>query len=174
MKQPTFTHLAKFQFTASSTIPAVGRITSKTNSKHNWKFNAGNPTLRSLANITQATKPFAARTQARRKILFATLVESTEGATSIDDNGFCLFTGLLSIRSSTPKPNRQSHDSWNRKPKVWQGCNQSSYRKAITASSILIQAPRALKASNRVKAHEISSLLRTSLVSPVIGYYPRQ
>jgi nitrogen-specific signal transduction histidine kinase len=54
--------------------------------------------------------------------------------------------------------------------KVWQGCNQSSYRKAITASSILIQAPRALKASNRVKARELCSLLRTSRVSLVIGY----
>ncbi len=119
VKQPTFTHLANFQFTASSTIPTVGRITSKTNSKHNWKFNAGNPTLRSLVNITQATQPFATRIQARRKILFATLVESTEDPTSIDDNGFCLFTSLLSIGSSTPSSNaHRNHHYLSAMPKA--------------------------------------------------------
>lgn len=87
-KHPTFTHLANFQFTSSSRIPIIGRITSKTNSKHNWKSNAGNPTLRSLVNIAQATKVLAAITQAPRKILFSTLEERP---TPTNDKGSSLF-----------------------------------------------------------------------------------
>src|ERR1700745_3878548 len=89
MKQPTLTHLANLQLTSSSTIPIIGRITSKTNSKHNWKFNSGNPTLRSLVNIAQATKVFAAKTQATRTILFSTLEERP---TSTSDKALSLFT----------------------------------------------------------------------------------
>jgi hypothetical protein len=88
VKQPTFTHLANFQFKSSSPIPITGRITSKTNSKHNWKLNAGNPTLRSLVNIAQATMIFAAKTQAPRKILFSTLEERP---TSTNDKGLSFF-----------------------------------------------------------------------------------
>src|SRR5271169_1472632 len=66
----------------------IGRITSKTNSKHNWKSNVGNPTLRSLVNIAQATKVFAAKTQAPRKILFSTLEVRPS---STNDKGLSLF-----------------------------------------------------------------------------------
>ena len=56
--------------------------------RDSWKFNAGNPTLRSLVNIAQATKVFAAKTQAPRKILFSTLEERP---TSTNDKGLSFF-----------------------------------------------------------------------------------
>lgn len=101
VKQPTFTNLAKFQFASSSAIPVNGRITSKTNSNHNWKCNSllGNPTLRSLVNINQAIQPFAAKTHANRRILFNALLKRTEGPISINDKGFLLFI-VLTHRST--------------------------------------------------------------------------
>src|SRR5258707_14481629 len=76
-KQPTLAHFADSQFKSSRAIPAIGRTTSKTNSKHNWKSkNAGNPTLRSLVNIAQATTVFSAKTQTIRSILLTTLEKS--------------------------------------------------------------------------------------------------
>jgi hypothetical protein len=89
VKQPAFTHLANFQFASSSTIPIKGRLTSKTNSKHNWKSTSppGNPTLRSLVNNNQATPAFAAKTQAARKTLFIIPVQNTKNPTSIGNVG---------------------------------------------------------------------------------------
>src|SRR5208283_73731 len=102
VKQPTFTHPANFQFTTSSTMPTTGRITSTTNSKHNWKSNsAGNPTLRSLVNINQDTQTFAVKTQARRMILFIAWVESSEGAPSINEKRFRLSIKDGSLREKS-------------------------------------------------------------------------
>ena len=95
-KQPTFTHLANFQFISSSAIPNIGRITSTTNSNHNWKMKPplGNPTLRSLVNINQATQAFAAKTQAKRIVLFAARAKNAERPPSISDRGFLPFVSI--------------------------------------------------------------------------------
>jgi hypothetical protein len=95
-KQPTFTHLANFQFISSSAIPIMGRITSTTNSNHNWKMNLPlrNPTLRSLININQATQAFAAKTQAKRIVLFAARARNAERPPSISDKGFLSFVSI--------------------------------------------------------------------------------
>src|SRR5260221_8989944 len=90
-KQPTLVHFADFQFRSSRAIPTIGRTTSKTNSKHNWKFNSGKPALRSLVNIAQATMELAAKTQTMRIILLSTLEKSAERPTSGDDRGLSLF-----------------------------------------------------------------------------------
>jgi hypothetical protein len=75
----------------------MGRITSRRNSNHNSGSRAPalNPTLRSLVNITQAIKPFAAKTHTARKILFIVSVESSEELTSISDKGLFLATQCL-------------------------------------------------------------------------------
>ena len=95
-KQPTFTHLANFQFTSSSAMPIMGRITSTTNSNHNWRMNPplGNPTLRSLVNINQATQPFATKSQATRNVLFAARAKNAECPSSISDKGFLFFVSI--------------------------------------------------------------------------------
>jgi hypothetical protein len=54
----------------------------------------GNPTLRSLVNINQATQAFAAKTQAKRNVLFAARPKNAERPPSISDEGFLSFVSI--------------------------------------------------------------------------------